>query len=167
MNRPRRECGRAFTLAEALLAAVVLVTAISAITLPFAAGARSEQLDARMSLAVSLAQEMMEEILAKPFHDPQGMSFPGPEFGETSRKRFDNIDDYHGYYEGPGQIADANQAVITTPASEGLSRSVTAQYVHVAGQDITDPYNFIRVVVTVSHDNVPLIEATRLVYDMP
>jgi len=167
MNRPRTECGRAFTLAESLLAAAVLVTAISAVVLPFAAGARSEQVDARMTLAVCLAQEMMEEILSKPFNDPDGASLPGPETGESKRSRFDNIDDYHGYYEGPGQIADSMRKVVTTPSAEGLSRSVTAQYVYVSGQDVTDPPDFIRVTVTIRHRGVELVKLTRLVYNTP
>jgi MSHA pilin protein MshD len=156
-----------FTLTEALIAAVILLTAITAITLPFAAGARAEQADARLCLAVNLAQEMMEEILAKPFLDPQGTTTVGPDPGETRRARFDNIDDYHGYYEGPGQIADATGAVITTPAAEGLSRQVTAQYVYVSGQDTSQPPTFIRVTVTVAYNGAVLVTLTRLVYKMP
>jgi Tfp pilus assembly protein PilV len=156
-----------FTLAEALLAAVILLVAISAITLPFAAGARAEQADARMCLAVSLAQEMMEEILSKPFNDPQGASAPGPESGETRRSRFDNVDDYHGYAEAAGQIADANGVVIDTPASQDLSRWVSAQYVYVSGQDTGQPATFVRVKVTVAYKGAPLVELTRLVYRMP
>ena len=156
-----------FTLMEALLAAVILLIAITAITLPFAAGARAEQADARMCLAVSLAQEMMEEILAKPFADPQGATTVGPDAGETRRARFDNVDDYHGYYEGPRQIADATGAVLTTPVAAGLSRTVTAQYVYVSGQDTGQPATFVRVTVTVAHDGSPLVTLTRLVYQMP
>ncbi len=167
MMRHGERCPAGFTLVESLLAAVVLMTAILAITLPFAAGARAEQIDARMCLAVNLAQEMMEEILSKPFDDPQGASLPGPETGETRRGRFDNIDDYHGYSEGPGQIANGNSAVIDTPASLDLSRWVSAQYVYVSGQDTSEPATFIRVNVTVAYKAVPLVELTRLVYKMP
>lgn len=157
-----------FTLAESLLAAVVLVTAITAITLPFAAGARAEQTDARMCLAVNLAQEMMEEILSKPFSDPQGVSVPGPEIGETRRSRFDNVDDYHGYTEAIGQIAAASGAIIRTPASVGLARSVTAEYVYVSGQTPwVDPPTFVRVRVRVTYKGAKMTELTRLVYKMP
>jgi MSHA pilin protein MshD len=167
MIRPRHECGRGFTLAEALLAAAILAMAITAITMPFATGAASEQLDGRQTLAVALAQEMIEEILAKPFDDPQGASSPGPEGGETSRSRFDNIDDYHLYTETPGHIADGSGTVITGPAANGLSRHVTAEYVYVAGQDTGQPADFIRITVEVRHDNTPLITLTRLAYKMP
>jgi hypothetical protein len=149
------------------LAAVILLTAISAITLPFVAGARAEQVDARMCLAVSLGQEMMEEILAKPFLDPQGATTVGPDAGETRRSRFDNVDDYHGYSEAAGQIADAAGAFITTPAAQGLSRQVTAQYVYVSGQDTGQPATFVRVTVTVAYNGSALVTLTRLVYQMP
>lgn len=109
----------------------------------------------------------MEEILSKPFDDPQGASVPGPEAGETRRSRFDNVDDYHGYAEAPGHIADANGAVINTPASQGLSRSVVAQYVYVSGQDVGQPPTFIRVQVTVTYKGAALVTLTRLVYKMP
>ena len=141
--------------------------AISAITMPFAAGARSEQLDARLCLGTNLAQEMMEEILSKPFADPQGASNPGPEPGETPRRRFDNMDDYHGYAETDGHIADSSGAFITTPPSVGLSRSVSAQYVYVEGQDTSESPTFLQVRVTIRHNNVPLVELTRLAYKMP
>jgi hypothetical protein len=168
MNRPRYESGAGFTLAESLLAAVILMAAISAIVLPFAVGARNEQVDARMCLAINLAQEMMEEILSKPFNDPQGtVSLPGPEPGETRRDKYDNIDDYHGYVEPVRKIADATGAYINVPASEGLSRSVTAQYVYVSGQDVAQPATFIRVTVTVNFRDVPLITLARLVYKIP
>ena len=82
MNRPHHERGRGFTLMEALLATAILAMAIFAITMPFSTAAASEQLDGRQTLAVALAQEMMEEILAKPFDDPNGASTPGPEPGD-------------------------------------------------------------------------------------
>ena len=152
---------------EALLATAILAMAIFAITMPFSTAAASEQLDGRQTLAVALAQEMMEEILSKPFDDPQGASTPGPETGETTRDKFDNIDDYHGYTETPGNIADANGTVITGAAAAGLSRYVTAQYVYVSGQPTGQPATFIRVVVEIRYNNTPLITLTRLVYKMP
>lgn len=167
MTRQRGGAPAGFTLAESLLAVVILVAAISAITLPFAAGARAEQADARMCLAANLAQGMMEEILSQPFDDPDGASLPGPESDETRRSWFDNVDDYHGYAESAGQIADASGAVISTPASRDLSRWVSAQYVYVSGQDTGQPSTFVRVKATVAYKGAPLVELTRLVYKMP
>ena len=104
---------RGFTLTEALLASVILTVTITAIIAPFTAGAQNEQVDARRILAVSYAQEMLEEILAKPFDDPDGESVAGPEVGESERALFDNMDDYHGYSEAEGAIKSFDGEVTT------------------------------------------------------
>jgi len=161
---------RGFTLTEALLAAVVLAMAISAITMPFAAAARNEQVDARRTLSASLAREMMEEILTKPFDDPDGAGALGPEPGETrwvSSTKYDNIDDYQGYTESAGEITDFENEVINCPAAVGLSREVSTEYVYLTGQDISQDPTFIRITVVVKHQGNPLVTLTRLVYKMP
>ncbi len=164
MKRLRKNVGKGFTLIEALIAASVLAMAIAAITMPFTVGAQNELADSRRTLAVSLAQEMMEEILDKPFSDPNGASKPGPEPGETSRSKFDNIDDYDGYVEQAGEIADAFGVVNNEPASVGLSRHVSATYVYVSGQDSSEDPTFIRVTVEIHFKNQVVITLTRLVY---
>src|SRR5690349_12721675 len=87
-----------FTLAEALLASVVLAVAVLGISqLTGASSQQSEALrqDAR---AVALARELMEEIASKPFTDPSIANANeeyqlGPDTGETSsRSTWDNID---------------------------------------------------------------------------
>jgi MSHA pilin protein MshD len=152
-----------FTLLESLLAAVVLAMAVAAITMPFAAGAQNARTDATRSLAVCLAEEMMEEILLKPFYDPAGVSTPGPEAGET-RATFNCIDDYDGYYEGPGNIASFDGVKLNTPESQGMSRQVTASYVYVSGQSTALPASFICVKVDVTLNGALVASVSRLVY---
>jgi len=152
-----------FTLLEALLAAVILAMAITAITMPFTAAAQNEQIDARQTLAVNLAEEMMEEILSQPVDDPDGQSAPGPEKDEKSLSQFDNIDDYDGLVETGG----FGDAVEDQAESAGLSRVVTVSYVRVAGQDTDDEPAFIRVSVEVSHNGSGIVRLTRLVYCAP
>ena len=124
MKKLRKTIEWGFTMIEALLSASVLAMAITAITIPFTAAAQNEQVDARQTVAVSLAQEMMEEVLSKPFEDPNGSSSLGPEPGESVRSLFDNIDDYDGYTEPEGLIAGISGAFISDPAATDLSRSV-------------------------------------------
>lgn len=164
MKRLRRNVGKGFTLIEALIAASVLAMAIAAITMPFTVGAQNELADSRRTLAVSLAQEMMEEILDKPFIDPQGSSKPGPEPGENLRSAFDNIDDYNEFVELPGKIADMSGVVNSEPASTGLSRHVAATYVYVSGQDASNDPTFVRVTVEIRYRDQVIITLTRLVY---
>jgi len=155
-----------FTLLEALLASALLAMTIAAITVPFTTAANNAHIDARNALAVSLAEELMEEILAKPFADdhPETARNPGPESDETARSLFDNIDDYDGYFEPAGAVVDIEGHAADDPAAGGLSRRVAASYVHVSGQDTSQPPTFIRVVVTVAYDDQPIVTLWRLVY---
>ena len=157
---------RGFTLVESLLAAVVLAMTITAVTMPFTAAARNEQDDARRTVAMSLAQELMEEILAHPFADPQGGGGPGPEAGEAARADFDNIDDYDGYAEPAGSIVSGDGQTVSETGAHGLSRSARVTYVFVTGQAPTGPPNFVRVEVEMRHNGQPLLTVTRLVYEM-
>jgi MSHA pilin protein MshD len=171
MRASRRQGGAAFTLLEGLLAVVVLTIAVTAVIMPFTVGMRTQMVEARQSLAVPLAEELMEEILSKPFEEPDDgdeQAEPagafGPDTGETSRQQFSAIDDYHGYTDPPGTITDPGGSVIDDAAAVGLSRHVTVAYVHVTGQDTGEPATFMRVVVEVRHDSQPLVTLTRLVH---
>lgn len=166
MKRTRKHPGIGFTLLEALLASGVLAMAVAAILMPFTAGAHNEQNDARATLAVALAQEMMEEVLSQPFKvDKQGEVL-GPEPGENKRTKFDTIDDYHGYTELDGEIVSLDERTVSEPAVVGLSRHVAVSYVYVAGQDTGGPPTFLRVTVEVKYRNQPLVTLSRLVYDV-
>jgi MSHA pilin protein MshD len=166
-----RRRSRAFTLIEALLAAVILAAVVASVLLPFTAGARSQVVEVRQTLAAGLAESLMEEILLRPFEEPgDGDELPeapasfGPDAGETTRQDFSAIDDYHGYTEPPGSIVDSQGAPVDDEGVVGLSRSVSVTYVTVAGQDPAEDPLFLRVVVEVQHQGKPLVTLTRLVH---
>jgi hypothetical protein len=156
------------TLMEALLASVVLSIGASTIILPFTTAARNEEVDGRRTLAAHLGQEMMEEILSKPFEDPQGSGGLGPESGETSRSLYDNIDDYHKYQDGYNQlisdIVGLDGQAVDNPAVADLSRHVVVAYIHVSGQDTSEDPNFVRIEVTLKYVGTAFLTLTRLVY---
>ena len=147
---------------EALLASSILAGSILAVSMPFTAGAQNEQVDARMSLACALGQEMMDEVISHPFWDANGVR-PGPETGQT-RWTFDSIDDYNGYAETAGNIQNVRHEVCGDALATGLSRSVGATYVYVSGQDTSATPSFIRVDVSVSYKGQLLAKLSRLVY---
>lgn len=161
--------GEGFTLLEALLASVILAAGVAAITVPFAAGARNEQVDTRRTVAVGLAEEILEEILTLPFEDdlPGYARHPGPDPGEYERSMFDNIDDYHQYTEGEGEITSVDGQSLDDLSATGLSRKVTTQYIYVNGQSMSEPPSFIRVTVEVRYKQQPIVTLTRLVYAAP
>ena len=122
MKRNMRQPG--LTLVEALIASVILAVAVAAVSHAVLAG-QMQSYDALERLhAVQLAEGLVEEILRLPYNDPDGASNPGPEAGETSRGLYDNIDDFHGFTEAAGTLADATGTTYGS-AFQGFSRSVT------------------------------------------
>jgi len=150
------------------LASTMLAMGASAVLLPFNVGAQNEHEDARRTLALYLGRELMEEILSKPFDDPEGGGGMGPDGGESSRALFDNIDDYHGYEDGYGEsigsIVGINGETINTAAIEGLQREVVITYVHVPGQDLGADPNFVRVQVIMKYMGNEILTLRRLVH---
>lgn len=150
------------------MASTMLSMGASAVLLPFSVGAQIEQEDARRTLALYLGRELMEEIISKPFDDPQGAGAPGPDGGEASRANYDNIDDYAGYKDGYGesinQIVGIDNQTIDTLAIDGLSRKVVVEYIHVSGQDVGDDPNFLKVAVEVKYKGDIILTLRRLVH---
>lgn len=158
MSTGKRKITSGFTLTEALLASAILAMTVASVTMPFTAGARCEQEDARRAMSVSLANEMMEEIIAKSFGDDDGFDT------ETDRDDFDDVDDYNGYTEETISVStDSDNS--NDPAADGLSRHVTTSYVYVSGQDTAEDPTFIRVTVEVKYKGDPVVTLTRLIYD--
>ena len=163
MNKTNRSMG--FTLVESLLASGVLAASISAITCPFISAAQNEQEDARRTVAINLAQELMEEIIDRPFYDKDGDGALGPDFGEYVLEEYDNIDDFDGYTD-TGKFENGVWAAmaINEPAAAGLTREVTTAYAYVSGQDGSKNPTFIRIIVEVKHSGQPIVTLSRLVY---
>lgn len=118
---------RGFTLPEVMLALAVLMFIVAALTQAVVAGQMHVYEAIHEVRAVSLAEAMMDEVLAKPYDDPDGASVAGPEAGENDRDDFDNADDYDGYTEGPDDVADFAGAAYPD-AYQSFTRSVTAAY---------------------------------------
>jgi type II secretory pathway pseudopilin PulG len=155
----RKSCPSGITLLESLLAAIVLALAVTALVMPFTAGAQSVAEEARMTLAVNLAQDLMEEILSKAFRDPDGTSF-----GETGRSAWDDMSDYDGFSEQEGCIVGSDGATIEGAAAVGLTRHASVQSVYVAGQDTAKPPTFCRVSVNVRYHGHTIMQISRLAY---
>lgn len=156
-----------FTLPEAVMAMVILGIAAAGVMLPFSAGASAQAQGVHKTLATTLANDLMERIATKPFHDPDGSSYdylPGPEAGEATIAGFDNVDDFDGYTESQGQVLDAGAVAFTDPIYSNFSRKVTCGYVYVPQQNPpTASPNFILVSVEVDYQGRPIVTVSRLV----
>ncbi len=162
-NRLRRS---GFTLAEALVASAILAFAVAAAAVPFSASLMSGQRRSDQAEAVRLTEAMIEEILSRPFHDPDGASVPGPEIDEDPARRdrdFDNVDDYHGLVEEAGVLRNADGQLIYNEEIAMLTRRVTVAYVRMPEQPKDSPTSFAVVEVVVSNGKEDLARIARLV----
>jgi Tfp pilus assembly protein PilV len=112
----RRFSSRGFTLAEGLIASVVLAAAVVAISSSLMASYDQSRALEMNTMAVSTTRQLMEQILSRPFDDPDGASSLGPEAGEINSSLYDNLDDFDGYSDTV-KIGDNT-----------FSRSVSVQY---------------------------------------
>lgn len=145
-----------------MFALAILPLAVTAIAYAVTAGQMQAAEALRQSRAATLAEALMEEILAKPYEDPEGASTPGPDEGEISRADFDNADDYHGYNEPAGGLK--NSASELYPAEwQRFSRSVTCApgSVTLAGLSAATPG--LTITVTVSEAGTAVCTLTRFV----
>jgi type II secretory pathway pseudopilin PulG len=154
---------RAFSLAEALIAATILTIVTASAALPFAAGVQQANEASRLENACALGQALMEEILARPFFEPGSrLATPGPEAGETHRALFDNIDDFHGYSESATGPMDYKNVPITDAAFASMHRVVSVAYVTFPNQAPSDTNSLVRVTVQVKDGNAVLVKLVRI-----
>ena len=121
----------ALTLVECLMASVVLVIAVGALTQAVVAGQMQTADALHRARALGLAEALMDEVLRLPYTDPDGTD------GEAVRANFDDLDDFDAFSEAVGALNDAGgtaydavlqtftRAVIVAPAGGGGGISVT------------------------------------------
>jgi MSHA pilin protein MshD len=153
----------AFTLAEALLASTILAIVGATTTLPFVAGVQRTNEAARLEQAVALGEAMMEEVLARPFFEVgERTASPGPGAGETTRDKYNNLDDFHGFTESGTGLRDYRNVSITDASCSGLWRDVTVQYVTLPNQAASDTNSFVSIRVRVFDGNAPIVTLNRV-----
>jgi len=124
------------TLPETLLAIGILAFATAALSHAVTAGQQISYHALHEVRGLSLAEAMMDEVLSKPYTDPDGDELAGPDTGELSRADYDCMDDFDGYTSADaGVVADA--AGVSYPNSfQRFTRTVTAAYVTTSVADL-------------------------------
>ncbi len=117
-GRHRHARRHGFTLLEAMMASVILVIAVAAFCQAVATGQAVTAEAIHGVRASLLADALLEEVLAQPYHDPQ------PPDNESARDAFDDLDDYHGFTQAAGAVSDATGAAYPPPY-QLFSRSVS------------------------------------------
>jgi|GEM_PF-1044085 len=146
MRRNKTKCvglAAGFTLAEALLAVVLLGIAASSVLLPFSAGAIIHKEGTARTLASNLASEQLEKVLQTPFTQV--------------------VSKWNNFAEQPCQITDAEGDILTGAAYSAFTRKTTCSYVYVGQQSGSLPPSLISVTVEVSYRGAPLVTVNRLI----
>ena len=133
---------RGFSLAEAMMATVVLGIAAAGALLPFTSGAAVRAEGVRRTLAAKLAGDLMEKIISTPFNQ---------------------IVSSYNYAEPQGQVVDATGAVFTDSNYANFSRDVSCEYVYVPQESGTGEPKFVRATVRVYYSGREVAVINRLI----
>jgi prepilin-type N-terminal cleavage/methylation domain-containing protein len=134
-----------FTLAEAMMATVVLGIAAAGVLLPFTNGAALRAEGAYRMLAAKLAGDLMEKIVNTPFDQI--------------------VASYDGYTEAQGQVKDVGGIVFTDSNYANFGRDVSCEYVYMPQESGDGDPVFIRIIVRVYYRSGEVATVSRLVSD--
>lgn len=116
---------RGYTLAESLIASVVLAAAVVGISGTLSASYQQSAVRGNLTTALQLAQQLMEEIASKPIDVPSNTTDkPGWSNGQTDRTLYDNVIDYNGYTEVSSSIHLWDGSTIDLGNGGSYTRSV-------------------------------------------
>ncbi len=107
---------RGLTLVELVIAMVVVSIALSGVLLVMNYTTQHSADPLIRQQAVAIAEAYLEEILLKPYADPDGVD------GEASRVLYDDVDDYHTLLDVG--VRDQNDAEVTELAAYTVSVNV-------------------------------------------
>jgi Tfp pilus assembly protein PilV len=167
----RRSRHQAFTLAEALIASVVLSVAVLGISGVLVGATANARRMSDYSGAQLLARSLMEEIVAKPFTQPQNSSNSGCRDGNQDRSTYDNIADYDGYQDSTDPTTATTRATTLGGTTIDLgdtgtfTRKVSFEYRNSPGGPAVagGTGNFGLITVTVSSSSGDTVTLYRLV----
>lgn len=146
MKKGQDKIRKGFSLAEAMMATVVLGIAAAGVLVPFTTGARVRAEGTRRTLAAKLASDLMEKIIQTPFDQI--------------------ISQYDGYTEAQGQVKDANGVVFSDLNYANFSRDASCVYVYVQPQsELFAGPNFILATVRVYYSGSEMAVINRLVHE--
>lgn len=157
---------RGFTLAESLVASVVLAIAVVAIAATLTATYQSISAGAGTSEAVRMARQLIEEISAKPFAVPATETDnSGCSGGNLDRRSYDTIDDYHGFTDTSTAIEtlDGDTVAVGSAGGGTFARSISIT-TGVRPTGHTAPAaDFALVTVTVTKPNGEAIKVSQVI----
>ena len=137
-------------MAESLIAATILGAAVIGIVSPLCAS--HQQIDSRQqtNAALTLAQQLLEEISARPFLGPDGLTHSGPDTGQTTRATFTSQGNYNGYTDSTSTLTMLDGTSISLGLPAVYTRTVTVQYLSSRTGPVVSSGDYALITVTVS-----------------
>jgi type II secretory pathway pseudopilin PulG len=155
---PRKTGG--FLLIEAMIAAVILSVAAAAIATLLVSATAAAESGRQVATAASLANQLLEEIAAKPLYYPTGTTPPSTP--PTVRSQFAIVGQYAGYGDTTSGIVTAEGTTVSPGDGEEYLRSVTVTYG--SGPAAAAPAGeFATVTVTVTTPKGRTVSVSRLI----
>jgi len=108
-----------------MIASVVLAVAVIGISWTLAASYQQSEVRGNKTTALSLAQQLMEEIASKPMDPPSSGDHAGWSAGVTNRSLYDTIDDYNGYSDVSSALPMGDATTIDAGDGGAYTRTVT------------------------------------------
>lgn len=111
---------RGFSLIELIFLIVVVSVGLAGVLRVFNVGVAASADPLVRKQAVALAESLLQEVLQKPYADPD----PGVSSGESTRATFDDVDDYNGrgnasFSDLPAALAGYTITIAVTPTALG------------------------------------------------
>lgn len=151
---------RGFSLIEVVIATAIVGGLLVAAMTAVGATARARQVTTDNDKALLLAKDLLDEVIAKPYFDPQGSSSLGREVDETARSMFDDVDDFDGLVDDPPSTPDGRSAT----SQVGWKREVLVRWASRADieVDAKNDEGIKRVEVRVSRRGKPICTLVAL-----
>lgn len=159
---PRPAAERGFTLIEATIASVVLAICVVGISASLTATTRQSKSLEEDATALLLARQMIEEVSAKPFLDPDTGTVNSR---EATRSLYDNVYDYNGYSEtvdAAHPVASLQGKTVAVTNGRAYTRAVAVDLRSAPGGPSSSTGNFAMVTVTVTPPSGRAVSVSRL-----
>jgi prepilin-type N-terminal cleavage/methylation domain-containing protein len=150
---------RGFTLAEALIASVILAIAVVGISTTLMASARQTQQLGAMSTSQGLARELLEEVTSRSFTTQPAAGYP-VQHDATKRSQYDDLGDYDGYTDNTtAGIKTLQGDLVSLNDGATYTRSVSVTYGACPGacSESPQPQDCCTVTITVTSDRGPTV----------
>ena len=161
MRRRRRV--RSFTLVEAMVALTVVGIAVAAILTPITAAIDQKTRSMKQTVAVVLAEQLVEECQAHTRWSYDEWAVLGPSGDEPWRTVYDERSDYHNVTETAGKFGPLFGPVLAASEFPNLTRSYRLQTLYLSGERTMYPPDFMMLTVRVYDGKEELVTLRRLI----